>query len=45
LHHLTFWIAIGICYSDVIRELPEKTLTRVFSLKKGDEKSDFQSED
>jgi hypothetical protein len=45
LHHLTFWIAIGVCYSDVIRVIPEKTLTRIFSLKKGDVKSDYQSED
>ena len=34
LHHLTFWIAIGLCYSDVIRSIPDKTLIQVFTLKK-----------
>jgi len=37
LHHLTFWLAIGVCYSDIIRKVPEKTLIRIFSLKKGEE--------
>jgi len=34
LHHITFWIAIGICFSDIIRKIPDKTLIQIFSLKK-----------
>ncbi len=31
LHYLTFWMAIGICYSEVIRNIPERTLFSIFS--------------
>jgi hypothetical protein len=34
LHHLTFWLAIGVCYSDIIRKVPDNTLIRIFSLKR-----------
>jgi hypothetical protein len=31
LHYLLFWISIGICNSNIIREIPEKTLIQIFS--------------
>lgn len=31
LYYLIFWISIGICYSKILRNIPEKTLTRMFS--------------
>ncbi len=31
LHYMLFWIAIGICYSDVIRNTPEKSLIKLFT--------------
>lgn len=33
MHYLTVWLAVAICYSKKIRELPEKTLKRYFALK------------
>lgn len=32
LHYLSFWVAIGICYSDVIRSTSDESLKRIFSL-------------
>ncbi len=31
LHYLLLWISIGICYSDVTREVSDKELVRIFS--------------
>jgi len=31
LYYLIYWMSIGICYSKVIRNIPEKTLIRIFS--------------
>ena len=32
LHYLLFWISIGICNSNIIRKIPEKTLIKIFSI-------------
>ena len=31
LHYLLFWISIGICNSNIIRDIPENTLIKIFS--------------
>ncbi len=31
LHYLLFWISIGICFSDTIRETSDKELVKIFS--------------
>ena len=30
MHHILMWISIGICYSTIIRRIPEKTLVKIF---------------
>lgn len=31
MHYLLFWVAIGICNSNIVREIPEKELVKIFS--------------
>ena len=31
MHHILLWISIGICYSKVIKGIPEATLQKIFS--------------